>query len=201
MKKGEPAKRGDIYREDEDTRLMLAFQEGSRAAFEQLVTRNQERVFRLAMRYVGDASTAEDITQEVFVRVFNAGENYQPTARFTTWVYRITVNLSLNALRDSQGRPEVPLDGEMEWTLAVRGNPGSEEAGAEMESEELSEAVARVVKGLPEAQRTVLLLRRYEEMSYEEIGELMGKAATAVKSLLARARQNLRAALRKHLES
>ena len=107
MRPAEPARDGAMYRDDEDTQLMLAFQRGSRSAFERLVSRTQERVFRLALRYMGDASSAEDVTQDVFVRVYNAGESYRPTARFSTWVYRITVNLSLTALRDSRGRPEI----------------------------------------------------------------------------------------------
>lgn len=201
MKKTHPEKNGTPYTNDEDTQLMLEFQEGSREAFGRLVSRNQERVFRLAQRYVGDAAAAEDVTQDVFVRVFNAAEGYKPTARFGTWVYRITVNLSLNALRDSQGRPEVPLEGDSEGLGEVEDRTGGVNPGEKIESEELSEAVSRAVAGLPESQRTVLLLRRYEELSYEEIAEVTGKAPTAVKSLLARARQTLKMALRRHLET
>jgi RNA polymerase sigma-70 factor (ECF subfamily) len=196
----EPDSQEKLYAGDEDTRLMLSFREGSTEAFEQLVNRNQERVFRLAQRYVGEPAWAEDITQDVFIRVFNAAKSYQPTARFSTWVYRITVNLCLNALRDSHGRPEVPLETDPEGVLEAEETSEMSESGETLESEELSEAVSRAVASLPDWQRTVLLLRRYEEMSYEEISEVTGKAPTAVKSLLARARQNLKTVLRKYLE-
>ena len=191
---------GQKYRSDEDTQLMLAFRDGSTESFEKLLRRNQERVFRLAQRYLNDASWAEDITQEVFIRVYNASENYAPTARFTTWVYRITVNLCLNALRDSHNRPEVPLESGQDGSLELSEASVVEDPGAEMDSAELSEIVGKAVADLPENQRTILLLRRYEEMSYEEISEVVGKAPTAVKSLLARARQNLKEALKKYLE-
>ena len=180
---------------------MLAFSGGSVGAFERLVRRNQERVFKLAQRYLKDPARAEDITQDVFIRVFHAAETYRPTAKFTTWVYRITVNLCLNALRDRKSRPEVAFEsgsdesgGGYENIISETVNPAQQ-----LEVEELSQAISRALETLPEGQRTVILLRRYDELSYEEIAEVTGNTPAAVKSLLSRARQNLKSLLRKHL--
>ncbi len=192
-----------LNRRDEDTQLMVAFSGGSVGAFERLVRRNQERIFRLAQRYLRDPARAEDITQDVFIRVFHAAETYRPTAKFTTWVYRITVNLCLNALRDRRSRPEVAFEsgsdesgggGGYENIISETVNPAQQ-----LEVEELSQAINRALETLPEGQRTVVLLRRYDELSYEEIAEVTGNTPAAVKSLLSRARQNLKSLLRKHL--
>lgn len=199
MKPGKVKQGRDYSLRDEDTRLMVAFGDGSQRAFERLVRRNQSRIFRLAKRYLGDHAWAEDITQDVFVRVFNAAENYQPTAKFSTWAYRITVNLCLNALRDRKGHGEVALDGGADGNLSEELEAESVHPSEGMEAEELSEAVSEALSALPESQRSVLVLRRYEDLSYDEIAEVTGKPATAVKSLLARARQNLKSLLGKYL--
>ena len=200
MKQGEPERESNTGRRDEDTRLMVAFANGSSEAFERLVRRNQQRIFRLAKRYLVDHARAEDITQEVFVRVFKAAEGYQPTAKFNTWAYRITVNLCLNALRDEKTHGEVALESGPDGSVPDQMVAETVNPGEDMASQELSEVIGRAVAALPETQRTVLLLRRYEELSYEEIAEVTGKAPSAVKSLLSRARQNLKSLLGKYLE-
>ncbi len=199
MRQGDSERERTGSRRDQDTRLMVAFANGSTDAFERLVRRNQQRIFRLAKRYLVDHARAEDITQEVFVRVFKAAEDYRPTAKFSTWAYRITVNLCLNALRDRKSHGEVALESGPEGSVPEERVAETVNPGEHMESEELSEVIRRAVAALPEMQRTVLLLRRYEELSYEEIAEVTGKAPSAVKSLLARARQNLKSMLGKYL--
>ena len=183
---------------DEDTGLMLQFRDGSTDAFERLVRRNQDRVFKLARRYLSDPGRAEDVTQEVFVRVYQSAPAYKPTAKFTTWLYRITCNLCLNALRDGKVRGEVSLSGVNLEDKALE--PAELRDPAErLGTEELTSAINAALAALPESQRTALILRRYEELSYQEIAEAIGGTVSGVKSLLSRARQSLRESLKQHL--
>lgn len=186
---------------DADTKLMLNFCKGDLAAFKRLVERNQRIVFNLAFRYLGDAADAEDVVQDVFIRVHGAADSYKPTAKFTTWVYRITVNVCLNRLRAGRSRKAVSLDSagsdkESSMDLPAR---ESTSASAGLEREELEAVVRQAMAKLPESQRTAVLLRRFDELSYEEIAAVMETTVAAVKSLLARARQTLKSLLGPYL--
>ncbi|HUU42807.1 MAG TPA: sigma-70 family RNA polymerase sigma factor [Planctomycetota bacterium] len=185
---------------DPDTQLMLQFTRGDLLAFRKLVRRNEGIVLNLAYRYLSDHAEAEDVVQEVFLKVYGAAESYQPRAKFTTWVYRITVNVCLNRLRAARTRRGVPLDAsdEDEPTLELA-EAGAEAPSARLEREELETKVREAMAKLPGAQRTAVLLRRFDELSYEQIAEVMETTVAAVKSLLARARQTLKALLHKHL--
>jgi len=186
---------------DPDTRLMLDFVRGEPSAFRELVRRNQDMVFKLAYRYLVDHAEAEDIVQEVFLKVHGAARGYQPTARFTTWVYRITVNLCLNRLRSSRLRRSVSLEavGEEEDFSVEVAAAEPETASGRLEREELEQKVHEAMVSLPDSQRTAVLLRRTSELSYEQIAEVMETTVPAVKSLLARARQTLKSRLAKYL--
>ena len=186
---------------DVDTQLMLDFCAGSRPAFAGLVRRNQGIIFNLACRYLGDRAEGEDVVQEVFIRVHGAAGKYKPTAKFTTWVYRITVNVCLNRLRARRTRQEMSLDasGLEEGATAGIAADRTEAPSARLEHEELEAKVREAMTTLPDSQRTAVLLRRFDELSYEQIAEVMETTVPAVKSLLARARQTLKSYLSKYL--
>jgi RNA polymerase sigma-70 factor (ECF subfamily) len=187
---------------DPDTKLMLDFCSGDASAFRELVKRNSAVVFKLACRYVGDPSDAEDAVQDVFMRVYGAAEDYRPSAKFTTWVYRITVNVCLNRLRSTRSHPVLSLDAmtaETNEPVIDMADTTVLPSSSRLERQELEAKIRVALAGLPESQRTAVLLRRFEEMSYDEIAEVMQTTVPAVKSLLARARQTLKSSLANYL--
>jgi len=178
---------------DPDVELMLRFQKGDARAFEELVRRHTRGILNLVYRYFGDASRAEDVAQDIFVKVYRARMKYEPKARFSTWLYRIAVNHCLNEIRARRAQPAVavPADDLLE-------EPSGESPDARLNRLELQQAVKKAIDALPENQRMAVLLARYEEMNYGEIAEAMGLSLEAVKSLLFRARENLKQALARY---
>ena len=150
-------------------------------------------------RHIGDEQTAEDLSQEVLNRVYTVRKTYAPGARFRTWLYRIARNLSLNRLRYEAYRETASLDDTAgDETPALRSviADGREPAPSDrLERKELCDRVRAAVLGLPENQRTAVLLLRFEEMSYEQISDAMEITVQATKSLLNRAKENLRRVL------
>ncbi len=165
--------------------------QGDLAAFEQLVLRHQETVWRTAYRMLGCPAEAEDMAQEAFLRVFKARERYRPTAAFRTYLYRIVVRLCLDRLR--KGRP-FPAGGVLahEGPLALDDSPSAEQRAVHAEQ---ARAVRRAISRLPPKQRAAVVLRYYEGQSYREIAAAMDTSAKAVERLLARARETLEALL------
>jgi RNA polymerase sigma-70 factor (ECF subfamily) len=178
---------------------MLRFQKGEQEAFDELVRRNAPKVNTLIYRFLGDPGQVEDLTQEVFLRVYRTVERYQPTAKFSTWLYRIAANLSFNVLRAKRRGQPVQLeiayseDGEPFY----RDVPDARHAPPHdrLDAEELREKIAEAIEQLPENQKVAIILNKYEQKSYEEISAILGCSTMAVKSLLSRARSNLRTAL------
>ncbi len=184
---------------DPDTRLMLDFCAGDPSAFRRLVERNQAIVYRLAVRYLNDPAEAEDATQDVFIRVSGSVADYRPSAKFTTWVYRITVNVCLNRLRSAKARPALSLDTAVEQGGERAFDVASDPAltpSARLEREELETKIRESLAALPDAQRTAVLLRRFDDLSYEEIAKVMETTVPAVESLLFRARDTLKKTLK-----
>ncbi len=191
-------------REDEDVKLMLRFQQGDRAAFDELVRRNTPKVHALIYRFLGDPSQVEDLTQEVFLRIYRTAPRYQPTAKFTTWLYRIAANLSFNVLRSKARSHAVTLemptgDDDRGYYREVE-DEDAPPPDSGLAEEELSETVARAIAELPENQRVAIVLNKYENKSYEEIAQVLKCTTMAVKSLLSRARTNLRDSLSRYLK-
>jgi len=183
---------------DPDAALMDAFRRGDESAFEQLVGRHRDRVYRLACRYLGDATAAEDLAQEAFLRVYRARTTWRPEAKFSTWLYRVTANACLNELRARRARRAV----EATAPAAPGDGPAPEAADAAAvdprEAAQRAETAARVraaVAGLPDDQRMAVILSKYEGLSYRELADAMERSVPAVKSLLVRARENLRKSL------
>ena len=180
---------------------MLAFQAGDESAFTRLVERNQARVYAMVSRFVGQAGWAEDLVQEVFLRVFRTAGRYKATARFSTWLYRIAVNLSLNAVRARSKLRFVPLEAESDQASHRHdvADPSAMAPEEVLDGEAMGEIVRQAVDNLPEQQKIAIVLYRYEHLSYEEVAQVMECSTMAVKSLLSRAKANLRDRLSRHL--
>lgn len=179
---------------DADTELMLVVKEGDDEAFATLVRRFQSRVVGLAYRYIGDRESAEDLAQEAFLRVYKARERYEPRAKFSTWLYRIVVNLCLNEIRWRKGRPAMALAVATETSsnLNVDVTDDEPEPIQTMQDAELAETIREIIGTLPENQRIAILLNKYEGLSYHEVAESMELSVMAVKSLLTRARVKIK---------
>jgi len=187
---------------DEDVKLMLRFKNGDEAAFEQLVRRNAQKIHTLVYRFLGEATMVEDLTQEVFLRVHRTASSYQPIAKFSTWLYRITANLSFNVLRARRKGRAVQSAAADDGELLDRNVPDKrhEPPYKRMETAELADKIAHAVNALSENQKIAIILNKYEQKSYEEIAEVLDCSTMAVKSLLSRARGNLRKALRRYVQ-
>src|SRR6184192_4218282 len=184
----------------DDAALMAEVARGDTVAFERLIERHQALVIGTVGRMLGSNSEVEDVAQQVFIRVWKGAPRYRPTAKFTTWLLTITRNLVFNEARRRKRHPGGLLDvHEGEEALALVDSAGRIPDEQLLESE-LQREIDRAILALPEKQRMAVVLRRYEDKSYEEIGEVLGLSIAAVKSLLFRARTELRAALNHYLE-
>jgi RNA polymerase sigma-70 factor (ECF subfamily) len=183
----------------EDIRLMELVGAGDDRAFEELVERHQRLVIGTVGRMLGSGSDAEDIAQQVFVRVWKNAKRYEPRAKFTTWLLKITRNLVFNELRRRSRHPQVPLQADSEEEERPLKDDHAVAPDASLLEQELQEAVDAAIGRLPETQRMAVILRRYDELSYEEIAETLDQSVSAVKSLLFRARTELRENLKRYL--
>lgn len=192
------------YLADPDVQLMLKISADDQSAFEQLVLKYQDRLVGFFFHIVRDRSVSEDLAQEAFLRVYKARERYEPTARFSTWLFRIAHNLASNQIRGAVRRKEVSL----QTRNSTDSNSSLDTFLAEqsalmpartLDSREMQQLVRDAVEQLSERQRTAVILHRFEDMSYEEIGDVMGLGTVAVKSLLSRARIKLKESLERFL--
>jgi RNA polymerase sigma-70 factor, ECF subfamily len=163
--------------EQSDAELVHECKNGNRMAFNQLVLRNQDRVYWTVRRMISDHDDALDITQEVFIRAYNKIEKFRGDSQFSTWLYSIATNLSINALRKKRLRTFLRIDDIQETLRSEDGEPG-----AELEQDEMRTLIDKAVTLLPEKQRLVFVLRYYEELPYEEIS---GISKTSVGGLKA----------------
>lgn len=185
--------------EPDDAELMLRSARGDTAAFEQLVERHQALVVGTVARMLGNNSDIEDVAQQVFLRVWKSASRYTPTAKFTTWLLTITRNLVFNETRRRKRHPAVTFDAPAtDESLRLPDHTRMIPDEALLERE-LEVAIDRAIRLLPEKQRLAVVLRRFENKSYEEIAEVLNLSVPAVKSLLFRARSELRAALDRYL--
>lgn len=191
-------------RDDADIAAMKRLAAGEDKALEELVERHKRVVLNIAYRYTGDSVAAEDLAQEAFIRVYQARKRYKPSAKFSTWLYRIVSNLCLSALRKEQVRKAYSLDSALETQEGEfrtdRSNVETGSPGARLEREELAGVVREAVQALPENQRIAVILNRYASLGYQEVAKSMGLSSMAVKSLLNRARNNLKEKLSPYIE-
>jgi RNA polymerase sigma-70 factor, ECF subfamily len=184
----------------DDVRLMRLVARGDTAAFEELIERHQTLVAGTVARMLGSNSEVEDLAQQVFIRVWKSAGRYVPRAKFTTWLLKITRNLVFNEMRRSRRHAQVPMQIEPDAEEIPLKDETSPTPDASLLQSELQEAIDNAITALPEMQRMALVLRRYEELSYEEIAEVLDLSVPAVKSVLFRARTELRERLRGYLE-
>jgi RNA polymerase sigma-70 factor, ECF subfamily len=187
-------------REVSSEELMARVAKDDEEAFETLVNRHQTLVLNLVYRFVGDRTQAKDLAQEVFLRVWQAAGSYKPEAKFTTWIYRITSNLCFNELKSSRRkkwfqflRPDAEHETGTEEDLPDH-SPSPEDL---LLAKERSLQVTEALQSLPENQRMAIILKRYEDLSYEEIARILTCSVSAVESLLVRAKRTLQEKLRK----
>jgi len=193
---------------DTNIRLMLAVQKDDASAFEELMFRFQGRVQSLLRHLIGNREIAEELTQDVFLRVFRARKSYQPKAKFSTWLFTIANNVAFNQLRSQRRKPETQFSKESDesrsetvWDPAEMIVAGSESMPArQLDKSELREMVRLAIEALNERQRMAVLLNRFEGMNYAEIAEVMELSPQAVKSLLCRAHIQLRNLLQKYVQ-
>ena len=191
---------------DPDVRLMLRVAADDAVAFEELMHRYQNRVVGVLAHIVGHRDMAEDLAQDVFMRIYRARKRYVPGSKFSTWLFTITNNVASNALRSLARRKEVNV------TTSQSNQSGASpiELGAlaashlmparQLDKNEMSELVRAAIECLNERQRMAVLLAKFEHLSYAEIGEVMEMSPQAIKSLLSRARSKLREILEPYLE-
>jgi RNA polymerase sigma-70 factor (ECF subfamily) len=179
--------------------LMVRVAEGDEDAFETLVRRHQTSILNLIYRFIGDRTPAKDLAQEVFIRVWQAAKTYRPEAKFTTWLYRITANLCFNELKSARRKKWLQfhrfrdnLENTVEETL-VDATPSPEDI---LLAKERSRQIADALQSLPENQRMALILKRYDDLSYQEIAKVIGCSVSAVESLLVRAKRTLQEKLK-----
>ena len=190
---------------DPDAELMLRVKQGDAVAFEELVDKYKQPVTNLVARILRDPSEAEDIAQNVFVQVFKSADRYRVEARFSTWLFTIARNLSLNEIRRRSRHPAESLD--------AAENPEDDSTGRQFEDrknssapdlllrDELSAKVEQSLAALPENQRTAILLFKEKDMSYEEISKILDCSLSATKSLIHRGRESLKQKLKPYLKS
>jgi len=190
---------------DQDAALMLRVKQGDAAAFEQLVDKYKQPVINLLYRTLRDLSEAEDLAQNVFVQVFKSADRYRVEAKFTTWLFTIARNLSLNELRRRSRHPADSLDAAADpesdspaQQFEDRRNPSAPER---LLQEELVAKIEEALASLPENQRTAILLFREKDLSYEEISEVLGCSLSATKSLIHRGRETLKQKLKPYLKT
>ncbi len=185
---------------------MLEVRDGSATAFEELVVRYQARLVRVLEHLVGRREWAEDLAQEVFLRVYRSRQQYLPGAKFATWLFTIANNVASNALRDRLRRPEVTLGGSESGPLGARPldrlvqASSSEMATRQIDKAELRDVVRMAMESLGDRQRLAVLLNKFEGMSYADIAKTLELSPQAIKSLLSRARENLRQLLEPYFE-
>ena len=199
MAASDPGNQGRSEEDAEDVRLMRLVGQGDTNALEELIERHQALVAGTVARMLGSNSDVEDIAQQVFIRVWKSARRYVPRAKFTTWLLKITRNLVFNELRRTKRHAHVPLQPE----------PGTEDPPVKDETNlapdvsllemELQRTIEEAILQLPETQRLAVVLRRYEQLSYDQIAEILDLSVPAVKSVLFRARTELRSRLSKYL--
>ena len=182
---------------DLDTQLMIRVQGDDDASFGELLNRNRILVVNYLSRMVVNRAIAEELAQDVFIRVYRSRRSYEPTAKFSTWLYRITTNVALNHFRDEKrAQNQISLD--VQDAVQVRRE--TQDRAPLIEDRLVREVVARqiryAVRALPPKQRAAVIMHKYEEMDYARIAQVLGCSPSAVKALMFRAYETLRLRLR-----
>ena len=180
--------------EKSDEALMLQLQTGDLLSFDTLVKRWEKPLLNYCYRMINDISLAEDLRQEVFLRIYRSAKTYRPTAQFSTWMYRIATNLCLDILAKQRRRKETPIDAYLESEsdgFDERLIDPSESPDATVLKKEIESQVRSALACLPEDQRVVVTLRHYNDMKFHEIAAIVERPISTVKSRMAAALERL----------
>lgn len=178
---------------EQDAQLMVRVRDGDADSFEILLERHRRPVVNYLYRMVRNQAVAEELAQEVFLRVYRARNRYEPTAKFTTWLYRITTHLALNSLRDGRREKwQQSLDAAKEDRQALEVADLRRNREQELVEDTRLQEVRHAIASLPEKQRAAVLMHKYQELDYSQIANVLDCSVSAVKSLLFRAYETLR---------
>src|SRR5664279_1350777 len=190
---------------DPDAALMLRVKQGDTGAFAELVDKYKQPVMNVVCRTLRDATEAEDLAQNVFVQVYKSAHRYKQTAKFSTWLFTIARNLCLNEIRRRSRHPAESIEeshAEHEDQPRQQYEDKSQIAPPDnLLHGELAQKIEEALAGLPENQRTAILLCRQDELSYEEIAEILDCSLSATKSLIHRGRETLKEKLKPYLQT
>lgn len=197
------SKKENPYLSDPDVQLMLEFKAGDQTALEALMRKYYPRILNFIYRFLGNRQVAEDLTQEVFLKVYKSAFKYTPRSQFQTWLYTIAKNTALNELRRKRG-----LFVSTDQTFNSDGNELTKEIAdfetapdKDLMHKEKAAMIRQAIDDLPEKQRMAVILRRFEDFSYAEIAATLKVSDKAVKSLLSRAKLNLKHKLASKIDS
>ena len=182
-----------------DDELVQQAKDGGRSSFDKLVIRYRKKVYAIAFGMTRNHSDADDVAQETFLRAYEALGTFKVGYAFRTWLFRIAVNLSINALKRKGRRVETPLDEEVGLELATQAS--SDNPGLQTEQKELGKKIENAVQQLSPKLRSVFVLRTLQDLSYEEISRLLHISKGTVMSRLNRARENLKSMLKEYVEN
>jgi RNA polymerase sigma-70 factor (ECF subfamily) len=183
---------------------MLEFQPGSRPAFEALMHKYYPLVLNFIYRFLANIETAEDLTQEVFIRVYKSGSHYKPKSKFRTWLYTIAKNISLNELRKNKNfiiSLDEPVTFDSDGLKRQSADQNQSNPDKDMIRKEKATLIRQAINDLPDNQRMAVILGRFDDFSYAEIAATLGVSEKAVKSLLSRAKENLKRKLSRIFDS
>lgn len=176
-----------------DAQLMLRVRQGDMSCFSQLLSRHRNPVIHFLFRMIHQQAVAEELAQEVFLRVYRARESYEPSAKFTTWLYRIATHLALNWIRDNRiEQCRENLDEEIVEGAVRQVADRQPTVEQEMLASVRLEQIRRAIRMLPAKQRAAVLMHKYQELEYSQIAQALECSESAVKSLLFRAYETLR---------
>jgi RNA polymerase sigma-70 factor (ECF subfamily) len=177
----------------DETELILKFKQGDKFAFRQLVEKYQDSVINTCYRFLRNKEEAEEVAQDVFLKVYLSFNTYQPKTKFSTWLFKIVVNSCLNKLRDKKKFSLSQLDEDLHAS-------SENQPDKSLEQEELRMLVRNAVDSLPENQRTVILLNQYEGFSYQDTAKILDCSVSAVESRLFRAKESLKKKLSAYIK-
>lgn len=179
-----------------DSQLMLRVQEGDEESFATLLQRFRVPIWQFLHRMVQNQAVAEELAQEVFLRVYRSRATYEPSAKFSTWLYRIATHLALNHLRDSKNdRGNISADEQTDEQAPLQLASKDPSIEDRLLRAARAERIRAAIDALPEKQRLAVILHKYQELDYRQIGDLIGASESAVKSQLFRAYDTLRTRL------
>ncbi len=190
---------------DSDASLMLKFKNGDISSFEKLLQKHKERIINIIYQFIGERNEAEDLAMEVFLRVYQAAKSYEPKAKFTTWLYKITTNLCLNEIRKKTKLQTISLSkpvstgGGKEEELIEKIADAAPSPQEILEEKERNALIRKAIDSLPVKQRMAIILQIYEGLSYKEISRILGCSIKSVERCLYWARTNLKEKLSSYL--